>query len=327
MEMLQLLRAGLLLLVSVGVSVSAAADGPYPNKPIHLIVPFVAGGTSDILARILGEGLEKELKQSIIVENKAGAGGNIGSDIVAKSAPDGYTLILASVGTHAINSSLYRKMPYDPVKDFTPVSLIATVPTVLVVGPSVKVKSVRDLIALANARPGQLNYASAGIGTTQQLAGEMLKQRTGIDVVHIPYKGGAQAVADLLGGRVTFMFPNIPVVYGQIKAGRLRPLAVASPKRSPALPDVPTMAEAAGMKDFDVSTWFGILGPAGMPATVTNRLNAAIRKVLSTSEMRSKLEKQGAEPLTTTPQAFGTYIKQEIAKWAKVVKQAGIELE
>jgi tripartite-type tricarboxylate transporter receptor subunit TctC len=323
--MLRLLRAALLL--ALGVAVSAVADEPYPNKPIHLIVPFVAGGTSDILARILAKDLESELKQSVIVENKAGAGGNIGSDIVANSAPDGYTLILASVGTHAINSSLYRSMPYDPVKDFTPVSLIATVPTVLVVGPGVKVKSVGELIALAKAHPGQLNYASAGIGTTQQLAGEMLKQQTGIDVVHVPYKGGAQAVADLLAGRVTFMFPNIPVVYGQIKAGQLRPLAVASSKRSPALPDVPTMAEAAGMKDFDVSTWFGILGPAGMPANTTHTLNTAIRKVLSTSEMRAKLEKQGAEPLTSTPDEFGAYIKQEVVKWGKVVKQAGIELE
>ena len=323
--MLRLLRAALLL--ALGVAVSAVADEPYPNKPIHLIVPFVAGGTSDILARILAKDLESELKQSVIVENKAGAGGNIGSDIVANSAPDGYTLILASVGTHAINSSLYRSMPYDPVKDFTPVSLIATVPTVLVVGPSVKVTSVGALIALAKAHPGQLNYASAGIGTTQQLAGEMLKQQTGIDVVHVPYKGGAQAVADLLAGRVTFMFPNIPVVYGQIKAGQLRPLAVASSKRSPALPDVPTMAEAAGMKDFDVSTWFGILGPAGMPANTTHTLNTAIRKVLSTSEMRAKLEKQGAEPLTSTPDEFGAYIKQEVVKWGKVVKQAGIELE
>jgi tripartite-type tricarboxylate transporter receptor subunit TctC len=325
--MLRRLHAALLLLLSAGLAVPAAADGAYPSRPIHLIVPFVAGGTSDILARILAEGLEKDLKQSVIVENKAGAGGNIGSDLVAKAAPDGYTLILASVGTHAINSSLYRSMPYDPVKDFTPVSLIATVPTVLVVGPTVKVESVRDLTALAKAHPGQLNYGSAGVGTTQQLAGEMLKQQAGIDVVHVPYKGGAQAVADLLGGRVTFMFPNIPVVYGQIKAGQLRPLAVASRKRSPALPDVPTMAEAAGMKDFDVSTWFGILGPAGMPASATNTLNAAIRNVLATSEMRTKLEKQGAEPLTSTPHAFGAYIKQEVARWAKVVKQAGIELE
>jgi tripartite-type tricarboxylate transporter receptor subunit TctC len=325
--MSRFVRAAFVLLLALGMAPSATADDRYPSRPIHLVVPFVAAGTSDILARIIAEGLEKELKTSVVVDNKAGAGGNIGSDFVAKSAPDGYTLILASVGTHAINSSLYRTMPYDPVKDFTPVSLIATVPTVLVVGPSIKVNSVRELIALAKARPGQLNYASAGVGTTQQLAGEMLKQQTGIDVVHIPYKGGAQAVADLLGGRVTFMFPNIPVVYGQIKAHQLRPLAVASPKRSPALPDVPTMAEAAGLKDFDVSTWFGILGPAGMPPNVTNALNAAITRVLASTDIRAKLEKQGAEPLTSTSQEFGDYIKLELAKWAKVVKQAGIQLE
>jgi tripartite-type tricarboxylate transporter receptor subunit TctC len=321
------LRVLLVLVLSAGLAAPAVAEPAFPAKPIRLIVPFVAGGTSDILARIMSEALQKELGESVIVDNKPGAGGNIGADFVAKSPPDGYTLILASVGTHAINPSLYRAMPYDPVKDFTPISLIATVPTVLVVGPSVKADSVRELIALAKAHPGQLNYGSAGIGTTQQLAGEMLKQRTGVDVVHVPYKGGAQAVGDLLGGRVAFMFPNIPVVYGQIKAGKLRPLAVASPHRSPALPDVPTMAEAAGLKDFDVSTWFGILGAAGMPPATTATLNAAIKKVLARTDVRAQLEKQGAEPLTSTPEEFGTYIGQEIAKWAQVVKQAGIVLE
>ena len=325
--MRRLLRPFLFVFVSFCAVFPAAAEDAFPSHPIRLVVPFVAGGTSDILARIMAEALEKELKQPIVVDDKPGAGGNIGSDLVAKSPADGYTLILASVGTHAINSSLYRDMPYDPVKDFTPVSLIATVPTVLVVGPTVKANSVRELIALAKAHPGQLSYASAGVGTTQQLAGEMLKQSAGIDAIHVPYKGGAQAVADLLAGRVTFMFPNIPVVYGQIQAGQLRPLAVASPKRSPALAAVPTMAEAAGMKDFDVSTWFGILGAAGMPTNVTAKLNAAIIKVLAEPDVRAKLEKQGAEPLTSTPEQFGVYIKQEVAKWAKVVKDAGIKLE
>lgn len=317
-------RALLCTLLLTGIVPPASAEAPYPSKPIRIVVPFVPGGTSDILARILAAGLGQQLKASVVVENKAGAGGNIGSDFVAKSPPDGYALILASVGTHAINSSLYRQMPYDPVRDFTPVALIATVPTVLVVGRSVKAHSLPDLIALARAKPGQLNYASAGIGTTQHLAGEMLKQRAGIDVVHVPYKGGAQAVADLVAGRATFMFPNIPVVYGQIEAGALRPLAVASRTRSSALPDVPTMAEA-GMKDFEVSTWFGILGPAGLPAAVTAKLNGAIAEVLAMSDVRANLKKQGAEPLISTPEQFGAYVRQEVAKWVKVVKQAGIE--
>lgn len=324
---LRILRVLSTIVLSACVAAPTTAQITYPSKPIRLIVPFVAGGTSDILARILAEALQKELKQTVVVESKPGAGGNIGSDLVAKSRPDGYTLLLASVGTHGINSSIYRNMPYDPVNDFTPISLIATVPTVLVVGPSIKAKTVRDLIALAKARPGELNYASAGVGTTQQLAGEMLKERAGINVAHVPYKGGAQAAADLLGGRVAFMFPNIPVVNSYIKAGRLRALAVASPKRSPVLPDVPTMAEAAGMKDFDVSTWFGIVGPAGMPDSVIATLNRSIKKALGMTEVRSKLGLQGAEPLTSTPRQFKSFIGEEVAKWAKVVKQAGIELQ
>ncbi len=320
----RLVQLGMIALAGVG---AAVGQGTYPSKPIHLVVPFVAGGTSDILARIIGQGLTDELGQPVIIENKPGAGGNVGSDYVAKSAPDGYTLILASVGTHAINSSLYPNMPYDPVRDFTPVALFATVPTVLVVNPKVKATTVRELIALAKARPGELNYASAGVGTTQQLAGELLKEHAGIDVVHVPYKGGAQAVTDLLGGQVAFMFPNIPVAYSHIKSGTLRALAVASSKRSPALPDTPTMNEAAGFKDFDVSTWFGVLGPANMPAAVTSRLNAALSKIVVSADVKAKFELQGAEPLSGTPEQFGTYIRDEVAKWGRVVKKANIKLE
>ncbi|AOB33928.1 hypothetical protein AKI39_21580 [Bordetella sp. H567] len=314
------LAAAAVLAVAIG-DVSFAA---YPDRPIRLIVPYVAGGTSDILARILGDALTQELHQTVVVENKAGAGGNIGSDYVVRSKNDGYTLVLGSVGPQAINSSLYRSMPYDPVRDFTPVALFATVPTVLVVGPTAKVKTARELIALAKKEPGRLSYASAGVGTTQHLAGEMLKQKAGIDVVHIPYKGGGAAIADLVGGRTAFMFPNIPLVYGQIQAGTLRPLAVASPSRSPALPDVPTMAEATGIKGFDVSTWFGILGPADMPEDVVNLLNKAITKAVSTPEIREKLVRQGAEPLTKTPREFASFIAAEKDRWAAVVKQARI---
>lgn len=313
---------GLLLLAG-----AAFAQGTYPSRPIRLVVPFVAGGASDILARAIGQGLSDELGQPVVVDNRAGAGGNLGSDHVAKSAPDGYTLVLASVGTHAINSSLYKKMPYDPVKDFTPIALFATVPTVLVVNPQVKANSARELLALAKARPGALNYASAGIGTTQHLAGEMLKESAGVDVVHVPYKGGGQAVGDLLAGQVTFMFPNIPVVHSHIKAGKLKALAVASSKRSSALPDVPTMAEATGLKDFEVSTWFGILGPAGLPAETTQKLHRAINKVIASDAVTTRLEAQGATPLESTPEAFREFMVKEVDKWARVVKRAGIEAE
>jgi tripartite-type tricarboxylate transporter receptor subunit TctC len=306
---------------------AAFAEGAFPSRPIRIVVPFVAGGASDILARVVGQALGEELGQPVVIDNKPGAGGNIGSDYVAKSAPDGYTLVLASVGTHAINSSLYRKMPYDPVKDFTPVALFATVPTVLVVHPNVKANTARELIALAKSRPGRLNYASAGIGTTQHLAGEMLKESAGIEVVHVPYKGGGQAVADLLAGQVTFMFPNIPVVQSHIRSGKLKALAVASTKRSPALPGVPTMAEATGLKDLDVSTWFGILAPAGLPAEVTQKLNRAVNKVVTSQAVKAKLEAQGATPLESTPEGFHDYIAQEVQKWAAVVKRAGIEAE
>jgi tripartite-type tricarboxylate transporter receptor subunit TctC len=313
---------GLLSLAGAGL-----AQGSYPSRPIRMVVPFVAGGASDILARVIGQGLSEELGQPVVVDNRAGAGGNIGSDHVAKSAPDGYTLVLASVGTHAINSSLYKKMPYDPVKDFTPIALFATVPTVLVVNPNGKVNSARELLALARARPGTLNYASAGIGTTQHLAGEMLKESAGIDVVHVPYKGGGQAVGDLLAGQVTFMFPNIPVVHSHIKAGKLKALAVASTKRSPALPDVPTIAEATGLKDLDVSTWFGILAPAGLPAETAQKLNRAVNKVIASEAVKAKLEAQGATPLESTPEGFREFMVKEIDKWARVVKRAGIEAE
>jgi tripartite-type tricarboxylate transporter receptor subunit TctC len=312
------------LLVFTGFGFAADA---YPSRPIHIVVPFVAGGTSDILARVLGKAIGDELGQAVVVDNRPGAGGNVGSGLVAKAPADGYTLVLASVGTHAINSSLYRSMPYDPVKDFTAIAEFATVPTVLVVNPKVKANSVRELIELARAHPGELNYASAGIGTTQHLAGEMFNEAAGIRTVHVPYKGGAQAIADLVGGQVAFMFPNIPVAYSQIKAGRLKALAIASPKRSPALPEVPTLAEAAGLKDFDVSTWFGLLGPAGLPEFIVEKLNHAVNKAVASESVKAQLQAQGAVPLQSSPKAFADFIGTEVQKWAGVVSRAGIEAE
>ncbi|MGE3927595.1 MAG: tripartite tricarboxylate transporter substrate binding protein, partial [Lautropia sp.] len=261
------------------------------------------------------------------VENRPGAGGNLGSELVARAPADGYTLVLASVGTHAINSSLYRQMPYDPVKDFTPIARFATVPTVLVIDPKLPAKSVGELIGLAKSRPGRLNYASAGVGTTQHLAGEMLNQRAGIDAVHVPYKGGSQAVADLVGGQVNFMFPNIPVALSYIQSGKLKALAVASDSRSPALPDVPTMAEAAGLRDFDVSTWFGLLGPADMPPEITSKLNAVMSRIVDRDDVKAQLRAQGAVALKGSPAEFGTFIAAELGKWAGVVKSARIEAQ
>lgn len=315
----------LLFVLTSGTGAAAGAD--FPSKPIRIVVPFAAGGTSDILARILAQSLGQVLKQAVVVENRPGAGGNIGSDFVAKSPADGYTLILASVGTHAINSSLFANMPYDPAKDFSAITLIATVPTVLVINPEVPARSVRELIELARKNPGKLTFASAGIGTTQQLAGEMLKEKAGIDIVHVPYKGGGPAVTDLLGGQVSLMFPNIPVAFNHIRSGKLRALAVASAERSPALPDVPTMSEATGYPKFQVSTWFGVLGAAGTPANIVNQLNRAIHIALQPADVREKLAQQGAELLTSTPEEFAAYIREELAKWAAVVKRAGIKPE
>ena len=314
------------LAFAIAIAGVAVAD-PYPTRSIRLVVPFAAGGTSDIFARIIGQKLGERLGQTVVVDDRPGAGGNLGSDLVAKSAPDGYTLVLGSVGTHAINPSLYARMPYDPVKDFAPITLIANVPTVLVVNPIVPAKSVRELIAYARANPGKLNYASAGAGTTQHLAGELFKMKTGIDMVHIPYKGGAPAVTDLLGGQVQLMFPNIPVVRAYIETGKLRPLGIAASHRSPTMPDVPTIAEAAALDSFDVATWFGILAPAGTPREVVMRLHDVMAQIMDQQETHARLAELGAEPLTSTPEEFGRYIKSEVAAWAAVVKQAGAKIE
>lgn len=299
----------------------------YPSRPIHLVVPFAAGGASDILARLIGKELGEKLGGTVVVEDRPGAGGNLGSDYVAKSTADGYTLVLGSVGTHAINPSLYAHMPYDPVKDFTPISLVANVPTVLVVNPKLPIRSVRELISYAKANPGKLNYASAGIGTTQHLAGELFKMKTGIDIVHVPYKGGGPAVTDLLAGQVQMMFPNIPVVAQQIKAGHLRALGVAAAKRSVVLPNVPTVAEAARIDSFDVATWFGVLGPAGMPKDVVSRLNGALTAAVENEAIKSKFAQLGLEPLHDGSSEFERYIQSQVRTWADVVKKSGAHVD
>jgi tripartite-type tricarboxylate transporter receptor subunit TctC len=315
-----------LALATLAAGTSGALAADYPSRPVRLVVPFSAGGTSDFLARTIAEKLGGALGQPVIIDNKPGAGGNIGSDIVAKADPDGYTLLLGTVGTHAINSSLYKKMPYDAGKDFAPVTLVAAVPNMLVVHPSLPVKSVQELIALGKAKPGTLSFASSGHGSSIHLSGEMFKSLTEVDMLHVPYKGSSPAVSDLLGGQVNMMFDNMPSSLPHVKAGKLRALAVTSATRSPAMPDLPTLAES-GIKGYDAAAWFGILAPAGTPPEVVRNLNAEIIKVLKMPEVTARLSAQGAVPTTNTPEQFAAYIKSETAKWANVVKASGAQID
>lgn len=320
--------AALIAVLAIGFAPVAMAQGAasYPAKPVRLVVPFPAGGTTDILARAVAQKLTEAWGQQVIVDNRPGAGGNIGSELVAKSTPDGYTLLMGTVGTHAINPSLYARMPYDHVKDFTPVILVAGVPNVLVVNPSLPVHSVQELIAYAKANPGKLNFASSGNGTSIHLAGELFKTMTGVQMTHIPYKGSAPALADLLGGQVQLMFDNLPSSLPFIKAGRLRALAVTSGTRAAALPDLPTLAES-GLPGFEASSWFGVLAPAGTPHDIVAKLNGAIASWLASPEAKEKLSAQGAIAAGGTPDAFVRHIAAETSKWAKVVKASGAHVD
>ena len=311
---------------SLALVASWASAQAYPVKPIRIVVPFPPGGATDILARDVAQKLTEAWGQQVIVDNRPGAGGNIGSELVAHSAPDGYTLEMGTVGTHAINASLYAKMPYDHVKDFAPVILVAGVPNVLVVNNAVPANSVAELIAYAKANPGKLNFASSGNGTSIHLSGELFKVMAGVQMTHIPYKGSAPALQDLLGGQVQLMFDNLPPSLPQIKAGKVRALAVTSLTRAPALPDVPTVAES-GLPGFEASSWFGILAPAGTPPAIVAKLNAEIAKWLATPEAKEKLAKQGANAAGGTPEDFAKHIAAETAKWAKVVKESGAKID
>ena len=294
----------------------------FPTKPITIIVPFSAGGTTDILARIVGQGLTTELGQSVVVDNKPGAGGNIGGSLAAKAAADGYTLFMGTVGTHAINQSLYKKMPFDPVKDFAPLSRVATVPNLLVAHPSQPFKTVKEMIAYAKANPGKITFGSPGSGASPHVSGELFKSMTGTDLLHIPYKGSAPAMTDLLGGQTSVMFDNMPSAIQHVRSGKLRPIAVTTAKRSPELPDVPTIAEA-GVPGYEATSWFGMFAPAGTPKPVLDKLHAALIKVLNQADVKKKIAEQGGDVVAEIPDQFAAFIQAESVKWGKVVKESG----
>jgi tripartite-type tricarboxylate transporter receptor subunit TctC len=299
-----------------------AAAQSYPQKPIRMVVPFAPGGTTDIVARMLSAKLSQPLGQSLVVENRPGANGIVGSEIVARAAPDGYTVLMGYLGNLAINPAIYAKLSYDPVRDYAPVTLVASTTQAIVVNPSLQAKSVSELIALAKARPGQLNYASAGVGAPSHLSGELFKQMAGIDMVHVPYKGGGALMADLLSGQVLISFGGLAAALPHVKSGKLRLLAVASGTRAAAVPDVPAVAET--VPGFDVPSWLGVMAPAGTPREIVERLHAEIAKVLTQQDMKERLAAEGGEVIAGGPEQFAAYLKSEIAKWAKVVKDARI---
>ena len=302
------------------------AQGVYPNKPIRIIVAYTPAGTTDILARALGQKLTEAWGQPVIVENRPGANGNIGTEVAAKATPDGYTLLMVTAGSHGVNPSLYRKLAWDAVKDFAPVSLVALVPNIMVVNNSVPVKNVKELIAYLKASPGKYSYGSPGLGSTAHMSMELFKSMTGTDIVHIPYKGSAGVLQDLIAGQVMITIDNMPPYLPQVKAGKLRALAVSPAKRSPAVPDVPTIAEA-GVTGYDAAAWFGLVAPAGTPKAVVDKLAAETQKILKQPDVAERLSGLGAEPVGSTPDQFAAFIKVEIAKWAKVIKDAKVELQ
>ena len=298
---------------------------PYPAKPVRLVVPWAPGGTTDILARILGQKMSEKWGQPVLVENRGGAAGNIGTEAVVRSPADGYTLLLGTMSTHAMNQFLYTAMTFDPVRDLAPISLVANVATVLVVHPSLPVSNVNELLALAKSKPGQLNFASGGVASFNQLCAELLKMTAKIDIVHIPYKGGAPAVADLVAGKVDMLFTGAPVTISHIKAGRLKLLAVTDSKRSPALPDTPTVGES--LPGFEFNNWYGILAPAGTPRPLIDFLNAEVQRILTLAEVREKFAALGADPTPGTPERFGAVMAADAEKWGRVIKQAGVRAD
>jgi tripartite-type tricarboxylate transporter receptor subunit TctC len=315
------IRALLLLALPLALA-GPAGSQDYPTRPIRLIVPFAPGGPTDIMSRAISERITSRLGQPLVVDNRPGAGGGIGSELAARSAPDGYTMLLGHIGTHAINASLYQKLGYDPVRDFAPITMIATLPLGLWVNASVPAASVNELVALAKAKPGSINFGSAGSGGPTHMAGEMLKAMARIKIVHVPYKGNAAALTDLVAGRVQMMFSNLLTAGPHARAGKLRGLAVSSARRSSQAPELPTVAES-GVPGYDITPWYGVLFPAGTPRAIVLRLNQEIGGILTTPEVAERFRAQGVDFVTSTPEAFGALIKSEIPKWRKVVKESG----
>jgi tripartite-type tricarboxylate transporter receptor subunit TctC len=323
--MIRSITAALLCACLSAFAAPSHAQG-YPAKPIRVIVPYPAGGTSDILARSIGQKLSESWGQPVVVENKPGANGNVGADIVAKAPSDGYTLLLADIGALAISPSVYPTLPFDPTKDFAPVTMVAYSPHILVVHPSIAAGSVNELITLAKAKPGKLNFAISGLGGAPHLAGVDFALRAGIDWVYVPYKGGSQAIADVAGGQADVTLNGMLATYPLVQGGKLKLLAVSSAKRMSAIPDVPTIAES-GLAGFESGSWQGIVAPAGTPREVVGKLNAEVSRIVNTPEMRANLGKQGADVRTNTPDEFAAFIRSEKTKWAKVVKDANVKID
>jgi len=317
-------RIAYLAALCVVFGVAQAADG-YPSRPIRMIVAYPPGGGTDQVGRVMADQLSQTLGQNVVVDNRGGATGNIGTELAARAVPDGYTLLMGNVAPNAVNVSLFKKLGFDPVRDFAPVSLVAVTPNILVTNPSIPVKTVKELIAYAKAKPGALNFPSAGVGSSSHLAGEMLKSMTGISMVHIPFKGGGPALVAVIAGEVQIMFATMPAAMPHVKSGKVKPVAVTTAKRSQAMPDLPTIAES-GVKGYEASTWYGLLAPARTPQAIVTRLHGDTVKILA-GPTRQRLEVQGFEPEGGTPAEFTAYIKSEIIKWAKVIKDAGIPAE
>jgi tripartite-type tricarboxylate transporter receptor subunit TctC len=310
--------------IAPGLAAAQAPDA-WPSKPVRLILPFPPGGGTDILGRLIAERLTAGLGQPVVTENRGGAGGNVGAEAAARSAPDGYTIVLVAPSL-AISPSLYSKLNYDPVRDFAPVSLVATVPNVMITHPSVPANTLAEFIQLAKTKPGGMNFGSGGSGTSNHLACELFNIVAGVRLVHIPYKGVNLAMQDVLSGQIHFVVIGVPAAAPHIKAGKLRALALVAPQRSAALPDIPTVAEA-GLRDFEVTTWYGILAPAGTPRPIVARLNAEIVRVMHAPEVKERLASMATDPVTSTPEEFADYIKKEIAKWGDVVRKAGLKAD
>jgi tripartite-type tricarboxylate transporter receptor subunit TctC len=313
------------MLLLACLPLSLLAQGAYPNKPIRMIVPYPPGGPTDVLGRIVAQKLSESLGQQVLIENRPGASGMIGAEMVAKAAPDGYTL-LTNASIHIINPSLYPKMNFDALRDFVPVSLIAQVPLILVVNPGLPAKSVQELIALGKAQPDRLNFGSSGNAAAPHLAGESFKIATGVQMQHVPYKGSAPALTDLIGGQVQLIFDSMPSAMPHVKSGKIRALAVTTARRSPTVPDLPTIAES-GVPGFDISTWYGVWAPAGTPRDIVNRISSEVAKALQQPAVRERLVALGAEPAGDTPEEFAAYCQSELAKWSKIVRESGAKAD